>query len=160
MADIIRASLPKQSIVRIHVSGDFFSADYFLAWLDIARETPHKRFYAYTKSVHLWVQYRDLVPENLVLTASFGGRYDALIEELELKSATVVFSTEQARALGLEIDHDDKHAYEGSDNFALLLHGQQKAGTEASKALKALNGLGSYPKAKPAQTPKPQTITR
>jgi hypothetical protein len=71
-----------------------------------------------------------------------------------------VFSTEQARALGLEIDHDDKHAYEGSDNFALLLHGQQKAGTEASKALKALNGLGSYPKAKPAQTPKPQTITR
>ena len=35
--------------VRIHDSGDFFTEQYFLLWLDIAKENPHVFFYAYTK---------------------------------------------------------------------------------------------------------------
>ncbi len=36
--------------LRIHVSGDFFSADYARKWLAIARRSPHTTFYAYTRS--------------------------------------------------------------------------------------------------------------
>jgi hypothetical protein len=36
--------------VRIHVSGDFFSAAYVRAWLTIVRACPTVRFYAYTRS--------------------------------------------------------------------------------------------------------------
>lgn len=36
--------------LRIHVSGDFFSADYARKWLVIARRSPYTTFYAYTRS--------------------------------------------------------------------------------------------------------------
>ena len=48
--------------------------------------------------------------------------------------------------MGLEIDHDDTHAFESDESFALLLHGTQPAGSEAADALKVLKkkGKGSY----------------
>jgi hypothetical protein len=36
--------------VRIHVSGDFYSAEYVRAWVAIATACPQTRFYAYTRS--------------------------------------------------------------------------------------------------------------
>jgi len=36
--------------LRVHVSGDFFSADYARKWLDLARQSRRTRFYAYTRS--------------------------------------------------------------------------------------------------------------
>lgn len=141
MAALITQSVPrKATVVRIHVGGDFFSEAYFLAWTDAARARPECRFYAYTKSLHLWRRLREFVPDNLVLTASLGGRFDSHAQGL--KTAQVVFSPEQAEALGLEIDHDDSHAYEGTESFALLLHGTQAAGTPASGALKRLRSAG------------------
>jgi len=38
----------------------------------------------------------------------------------------------------LEIDHDDTHAAFGKENFALLIHGTQPAGSAASKALQVI----------------------
>jgi Gene product 88 len=147
MSSLILESLPRQAeIVRIHVSGDFFSEDYFLAWIDVALAKPATKFYAYTKSIPFWHQVRESIPSNLVLTASEGGKFDAQINGF--KRATVVYSEEQAAALGLAIDHDDSHAYDGSKSFALLLHGQQQKGTVAAKALSALRaeGKGGYSK--------------
>src|SRR5262245_6343312 len=41
MAELISSSLPKKAThIRIHVSGDFFNASYFLAWCQVAREHP------------------------------------------------------------------------------------------------------------------------
>jgi hypothetical protein len=54
-----------------------------------------------------------------------------------VKSAKVFFSKEEADALGLEIDHTDDFAISGVDDFALLIHGSQPAGSDASKALAA-----------------------
>jgi hypothetical protein len=144
MAELIAESLPKKAnTVRIHVSGDFFNAQYFLAWCKVARENPSILFYAYTKSLRIWVANRESVPDNLVLTASYGGLDDALIEAHNLRSAKVVFSVEAAG--NLPIDHDDSHAMaQDGKSFALLIHGVQKAGSDAAKALRALNGLGSY----------------
>jgi Gene product 88 len=146
MAELISRSLPDNSIIRIHVGGDFFSQPYFLAWCDVARSHPSVRFYAYTKSISIWDRCLAEVPANLILTASEGGRFDEQIGER--KRARVVFTEEQAAALGLELDHDDSHAYNGEESFALLLHGTQAKGTPAAKALSALKleGKGGYSK--------------
>tara|TARA_B100000497_G_scaffold104538_1_gene120291 strand:- start:95 stop:544 length:450 start_codon:yes stop_codon:yes gene_type:complete len=142
MADGLCAALPKDArIIRIHVSGDMFSHKYFMAWIKVAERNPTMLFYAYTKSLTYWVRSRDLVPANLVLTASYGGRDDHLIAEHGLRSAKVVFSVAEAASLGLEIDNDDSHACDparANQDFALLIHGVQPKGSQAAEALKIL----------------------
>lgn len=144
MASLILSSLDKSAkIVRIHVSGDFFNAAYFRAWAYVAIHRPETKFYAYTKSVNIVADNMYMIPDNLVLTLSEGGKHDELIQHLDIKSVKVVFSEEQAEALSLEIDHDDRHAYEGNESFALLIHGVQPTGTDASAAIKELKAKGT-----------------
>lgn len=148
MAHLLKVSMPDNlGICRIHVAGDFFNRNYMEAWTLVARSNPDRLFYAYTKSLQYWLDLRNDIPDNLVLTASYGGRDDHLIATKGLRSATVVFSEAEADRLGAEIDHDDSHAARPSlrdQSFALLLHGTQPAGTEAATALKELKGKGSY----------------
>jgi hypothetical protein len=141
MRALIVASLPPNTtVVRVHASGDFFNQNYFDAWMQVARACPDILFYAYTKSLPYWVARVDQIPENFVLTASYGGKWDHLIGEFNLRHAVVVFHPEDAAAKGLEIDHDDSHAYtKGEDSFALLLHGVQPKASSASDALKRMN---------------------
>ena len=143
-------SIPSDTgIVRIHVAGDFFNENYFKAWIRLANKYAGILFYAYTKSLRYWANNRDDVPDNLVLTASYGGRDDNMIDTHSLRSAKVIFS--EADANGLEIDHDDSHAARPSlahKDFALLIHGTQPKGTEAAQALKTLKGKGSYSRKK------------
>ena len=142
--------LPEDAgIIRIHVAGDFFSADYMQAWYSVAEMNPNILFYAYTKSLPYWDSVvNDMgTLENFVLTASRGGRADSLISELGLSSTTVVFSESEANISGLEIDSDDSHAARPdlrNQDFALLIHGVQPAGSDAGKAVAALKGKGSY----------------
>ena len=119
------------------------------AWWLTASENPDKLFYAYTKSLRYWIDIPNEMPilDNFILTASYGGRSDHQIDELGFRSAKVVFSEAEAEALGLEIDHDDSHAAIPAlrnQDFALLIHGVQPKGSDASKALSALKGIGSY----------------
>jgi hypothetical protein len=147
-AKLIGDSLPKNlGICRIHVAGDFFSQDYLNAWLQVAADNPSRLFYAYTKSLRYWLAAMPIVDslDNFVLTASYGGRDDSLIEENGLRSARVIFSESEAN--GLDIDHDDSHAARPSmwdQDFCLLLHGIQPKGSDASVALRELKGKGSY----------------
>jgi hypothetical protein len=149
MAELILASLPETPLVRVHVSGDFFNSSYFKAWMSVAAARPQTVFYAYTKSIKIWVENRELVPANFKLNGSKGGVWDHLIRQHNLKFAEVVFSPEQAEGLGLEIDHDDKLAFTQDKPFALLLHGTQPKGSIAAKALSTLKarGFNGYGKA-------------
>ena len=146
IADLIERSLPKADVYRVHVGGDYFNKDYLEAWCEVARRYPNRLFYSYTKSLHLWKQFA--LPKNLVLTASRGGYFDNLIEEHAFKCAEGVFSEQEAIDKGLEIDHDDEHAALGKESFALLLHGTQPKGSDASKALSKLRkqGKGGFSK--------------
>lgn len=149
MAKLISDSLPNNAkIVRIHVSGDFFSQAYFDAWVKVSTENPGVIFYAYTKSLPYVIKRRDSIPANFRLTASYGGRYDSLIPSSGIRSARVVFSVEEAMGLGLEIDSDDSHAIGTGGDFALLLHGTQPKGSKAANALVELKkaGKGGYSK--------------
>jgi hypothetical protein len=139
----LQASLPKKAqIVRIHVSGDFFNQKYFNAWARIAKNNPHILFYAYTKSLKYWIDYELAIPNNLKLTASWDNSNSFIITMKNLKYARVVFSEEEAAELGLEVDHDDSHAYGGDKSFALLIHGTQPKGTMAAKAKNTLAAAG------------------
>jgi hypothetical protein len=140
MRDLILASIPRKAKkVRIHVAGDFFNPEYLRAWVLVARARPDVLFYAYTKSIPLVMADRGLIPFNLVITASIGGKADHMITGSGLQSARVVYSEQEAKFLGLPIDHDDTHAQRNGGSFALLIHGTQPAGSKAAKALAELN---------------------
>lgn len=146
MRDLILQSIPKSEWVRIHVSGDFYAQAYFDAWMLTAEAKPEQKFYAYTKELEKWVhaQQLGLIPTNMSLVASRGGRHDHLIERCGLREAVVVKHPSEAQERGWEIDHDDSLARDpkGPKVFALLLHGPQKAGTEAAESIRAMKAEG------------------
>jgi hypothetical protein len=149
MARLIQRSIPwGLNIVRNHVSGDYYSEKYFLAWLNVAKNNPSMTIYGYTKATPFLVEYRKYIPPNFRFTASKGGTCDNLISKHRLKFAEVVYSEQAAIDKDLEIDHDDMLALKHEKNFALLIHGTQPPGTEASRAWVALmrQGKGGYSK--------------
>ena len=140
MAQAINQAMPHNlGICRIHVAGDFFNQVYMLAWIMVANANPNRLFYAYTKSLKYWVALKDLIPNNFILTASYGGRHDELIEQHNLRFAKVILNVESAD--DLPIDHDDSHAADPANknnSFALLIHGTQPKDSDAAKALQIL----------------------
>jgi len=146
MSKLIQKSMPKGfTTVRPGISGDFFRESYFLAWLDVANKNPNTVFYGYTKATPFLVKYKDHIPSNFRFAASKGGTCDNLINKHSLNFSEVVFSVKEAEEKGLEIDHDDSLAYAGNKSFALLIHGTQPAGSEASKAWQKIKStIGGY----------------
>ena len=141
MVNLIQNSIPVKAMkFRVHVSGDFFNQIYFDAWMEVAKNNPDKLFYSYTKSIIYWINRINSIPNNFKLTSSMGGKKDVLIEAHNLKYAKVIL--DEAEAKGLEIDHDDSHAYDGHKSFALLVHGTQKKGSVAASALTNLRKVG------------------
>jgi hypothetical protein len=142
---LVEALPDRAAVIRIHVAGDFKILNYFDAWLEVCERRPDLRLYAYTKMLSFWQKRRDILPANLALTASRGGRFDHLIDSEGFREAVVVYSEAKAKRLRLAIDHDDSHAYSlTGGSFALLIHGTQPPGSEAGKAVRALRGVGSY----------------
>lgn len=143
MASLIIDSLQDWAFdrLRIHVAGDYFNENYFLAWRRVAKTFPNKIFYAYTKQIPYIVKYGQK-SNNHINVASYGGKHDSLIDHHNLVSASVVYSKEEAAQKGLPIDHDDSHAVSCDQSFALLLHGTQPAKSEASKAVMLLRKQG------------------
>jgi hypothetical protein len=137
---------PKKDLVRIHESGDFWTEIYMRAWIDVARLLPDITMYAYTKSLGMWQSLYDYIPDNFYLTASYGGTLDYMIPrepKIFKRYSRVVYTEQEAADLGLEIDHDDSHCL-GDKPFALLVHGTQRAGSEASKALSQRKKEGGF----------------
>lgn len=120
ICNVLQCLPAKAKRVRIHSAGDFFSQNYFDGWLQFIRTRPDVHFWAFTKSLPFWIARINDIPSNLILQASYGGKHDHLIEKHGLKSAKVVWSTQEADALGLQIDTDDRLAAYGERSFALL----------------------------------------
>lgn len=57
-------------LFRIHVSGDFFSADYFEMWLRVIEKHPGTQFLAFTKQAKIIAPYLHRLPKNLSLVWS------------------------------------------------------------------------------------------
>ena len=120
--------------VRIHESGDFFSGAYLDAWIEVAHRNPDLKFYCYSKSLQLFLNFK--LPANFFMTASYGGKFDYLIDEGYFpRYSKVVMNDADAEALGLEVDHDDSHCF-GDKPFALLVHGTQPKGSTWGAAIR------------------------
>ena len=105
--------------IRIHASGDFFNQQYFDMWLTLAKENPHVEFWAYTKSVQYWINRIAQIPDNFILTASYGGRQDELIEKYKLKNVKV-YANPNDLPCDRPVDVNDDWARKPNVNFALL----------------------------------------
>ncbi|HEY3562476.1 MAG TPA: hypothetical protein VGL05_33650 [Kribbella sp.] len=125
MVDELGAARFRGCWIRIHDSGDFFSDDYLLAWLDICRTRPDTNFYAYTKEVS---RFRSLVepdpPANLLWVYSYGGKQDAALNPAVDRVADV-FPDEAA------IVEAGWASQEASDLLAVL--GPQLVGVPANR---------------------------
>jgi len=132
----IQANRKNITKARIHESGDFFNILYLKAWINVAKLNKDIKFYCYSKSLKFFMEV--LLPNNFYAVASYGGRYDYLIDQgYFTKYSKVVFSEAEAVRLGLEIDKDDSLCF-GNKPFALLLHGMQEKGSKAGEALKLI----------------------
>ena len=121
------------------------------AWIKVAKMFPQTNFYTHTTSIPEWVALKSKMPKNFNLHASWDDQNETnkkLILKNNLRFSKVVYSIEQAKELKLPIDFDDSLACCTKQNFALLLHGGQPAGSEASKAVLANKKAGSYEKIK------------
>lgn len=117
----LMGAIPKTANrIRIHGSGDFYNQVYFDAWLEVCKKNPNILFWAFTKSVRLWVNRINDIPSNLILQASKGGKEDDLIHKYDLKSATVFRTVEEAKLSGMPIDTDDYYACNNEGSFALV----------------------------------------
>jgi hypothetical protein len=146
MVKTIMSSIPPDAkIIRLHVGGDFFNLTYLKAWIKVSLLCPHIGFYAYTKSLHLLAKALPLLPNaklsrgqltpNFRITASRGGKYDYLIDQLGIREAKVVYSENETT---LPIDHTDEHAAKLGGSFALLIHNIQPKNSIAAIALSKL----------------------
>lgn len=118
--------------VRIHDGGDFFSEDYLLAWLRIARSAPLTTFYCYTKEVEM---FKRLVepnpPANFKWVYSFGGRWDHLITDDD-RRADVFPSREALEEAGY---------YDQEDSDLLAIYGPKAVGIVVNNHPGAVNAM-------------------
>jgi hypothetical protein len=139
----INSSIPVDcEALRFHVSGDFFSKNYFKAAISVAINNPSIMFYAYTKAIRFWFELYKSIPDNFRLTASIGGTQDVVIQSF-MRTVRVVKNKDDAKRLGLSLDNDDYHAYKNTnmknpEHFALLIHGVQPTNKKDSLYEKVL----------------------
>ena len=127
---------PQIKLFRIHESGDFWSQEYFDAWLLAVQARPDILFYAYTKALPLWQARKDEIPSNLRLIASEGGTHDDLIDKEQFRKAIIVQDQGEAIEKRLHIDANDFLAAFGDQDFALLIHGVQSKGSGNTRQAK------------------------
>lgn len=112
---------PSRRTVRWDISGDFFSQAFLDVVYEVARRTPDRHHYSYTKSLNLDLWSNK--PENFVIVQSQGGRYDHLIDPS--KPTARIFPTLEAliRAGYSNGQHSDGPAARGEARVGLVFHG-------------------------------------
>jgi hypothetical protein len=157
MAELLMAGLSasrshKSTHVRWFTGGDCYSAALRDAIISCSTWTPDLIHYMYTKNLFLFLedspapsQLMDL-PANLRVTASWGGKFDYLLEAgLFPRSARVVNTEQEAAVLGLLIDTTDRLAWQDEpSHFCHLSHGTQPPGSEAGNAIRARRKAGKF----------------
>lgn len=116
-------------IIRIHDSGDFYSKDYAKSWFEIMRQfssQPDIQFYAYTKMIQMFNEFyaANLVPSNLKLIYSFGGKEDSHIDTSRHRHSKVFENETDLVSNGyIDASQDDMLALTENLKVGLVYHG-------------------------------------
>lgn len=124
---LARRKKKRQLLIRINDSGDLSLSQYRRYFLELAQMYPNVRFYAYTKEIR-WaklIQKWGLVPQNITLIFSYGGKYDHLIDPKRDRHARVFENETDIPAGYINASHDDKLALTENLNIALVYHGSK-----------------------------------
>ena len=84
---IIEIIESQKNYIRIHSSGDFYSREYQQKWFSICEALPHVTFYAYTKTIPLFINEK--LPDNFTVIYSYGGKYDHMIDKNKHRHAII-----------------------------------------------------------------------
>lgn len=129
--------------IRFFESGDAFNQEVAKGIILFAHSVKPMIVYCYTKALPFWIDMP--TPDNLRITASWGGRYDHLIADHFPRSARVVQDVATASSLGLPLDFDDSLAYQDEPvHFAHLVHGWQPKGSPALEAINTRRAAGEF----------------
>lgn len=98
--DVMTAEIRKKKAeyIRIHDSGDFYSRKYLRKWIEIMKQNPGVRFYAYTNMVQLMKD--EELPDNFDVTFSDSGKQQHLIDKRMDKHTRIFKSKEDLNAEG------------------------------------------------------------
>lgn len=88
----------KADAIRIHDSGDFYSKEYLQKWISIANDNPKVKFYAYTKSIPLFIGKE--LPNNMDIIFSTGSKKDELINFDNDRHAKIFDNLEELQEAG------------------------------------------------------------
>lgn len=111
--------------VRIHDAGDFYSIGYLRRWLKIIQASTDTTFFAYTKMIPFFKRDDLIVPKNLVVIFSEGGKFDHWINPDRDRWSRVFPSHAALEAEGFaDATHDDRVAVFGPNSkIGLVYHG-------------------------------------
>lgn len=130
----------KTCLIRIHDSGDFYSIEYWNKWRSIMIQRPDVSFYAYTKMIKMFNNYKGiaLIPHNFRLIYSYGGLEDSHIDTTKDFHSKVFQNETDLLAAGYaDASNDDLVAALGPNNkIGLVYHGLKKYDNTGWKKVK------------------------
>lgn len=145
MYSLISASIPESQVYVLHQSGDFFSENYFKAWMSVAKQIPDSVFLVQTTSIPYWVALKSSVPSNVKISANLDTVHAPLVKKEGLPFHGVVFSYQDAEDYGLPVERRlDKLA--AGENYVALVRSMQVADSEAGKGVETLRTGRCLPK--------------
>ena len=135
MINKINNKKEKIKVFRIHVSGDFYSQEYFNKWCEIARNFSIIPFIAFTRNNDLNLQ---LKPQNLILKYSI-----EMFEGIDKKKLNIVFKENKGfDGISLVIKKEENAENEIlKQNFYLCKYKQDKCGYNCTKCTTKSNIL-------------------
>lgn len=140
--DMVRFHVKSGDIVRWHDTGDIVNEKHLNDIVKIAKAFPEKKFYLYTKSMHLPLERLRSLP-NFNVIQSFGGKHNNLIDTSK-PHAKYFKSIDDATANGYSpVWYHDWDAASGVNKLALVPHGSRLKEIDVGGYNK---GVGEYNK--------------
>jgi len=122
--DLITAAIKRKKAthIRIHDSGDFYSINYLLKWVNIANDNPGVTFYAYTKSIQFFKGCIN-IPANMIIIFSEGSKKDELINIAKDRHARIFQSIKELTGAGyIDASTNDLQAIQNNKKVGLIFH--------------------------------------
>ena len=122
--DLITAAIKRKKAthIRIHDSGDFYSINYLLKWVNIANDNPGVTFYAYTKSIQFFKGCIN-IPANMIIIYSEGSKKDELIDIAKDRHARIFQSIKELTGAGyIDASTNDLQAIQSNKKVGLIFH--------------------------------------